>query len=589
MPFQIPNNAEVTYTSQAEPDRVDFDALGYGIERTGVLSGGGYTITGSDLNFDVVAGVAVHDGTTFAVNAGRVVATPSGSSPRFAIVTANKTNGTPTITHGTAQSNPAFPSLPSGHVLLYSIYLPTSLTAILATHVQDKRVEVPRGTNARLVISAGVASADPGLARLADYVCDGTADEVQINAALASLTQTGHPYSLTGAGGGKVVCLGQFSILAPIANTSDNVEFCGVFGMTTITVASGFVGSYAVDFNRDANSRNLLNIHIHDIRLNGATLNNASAGTIAGLRLTAGNSKIERVDATRFTSHGMIHRNFTGDTADQTDWNFCHSYNNAGDGWRSEGAYDNRMTSCETNDNTGCGFRFEGGAWQVVNSMAWVNHDYGFHVSGGLTQMFFSNCKSEQNNGGVFVGLRSSASPTNFTWLGGDIVSNSWDTTNTYDDVYVDAGTNVYFIDANIPARTYYPGQTTLARYGFNMQGGSNVRAFNCSFSTAANYGTSNVNILGGQEGNIWFKDCRNYNPIGAASITATGSPMTITAQYTEETIFLYGGTVSGITKNGVTIATGTHANVPVAVRLLPGEAIVVTYSSAPTMVRDRK
>ena len=75
------------------------------------------------------------------------------------------------------------------------------------------------------------------------------------------------------------------------------------------------------------------------------------------------------------------------------------------------------------------------------------------------------------------------------------------------------------------------------------------------------------------------------FNPAGVSAITVGGSPFTYTAGGTPEAVYLTAGTVSLIVKNGVTLFTAT----PATVYLAPGESIVVTYSLAPTMNRDKK
>ena len=45
-----------------------------------------------------------------------------------------------------------------------------------------------------------------------------------------------------------------------------------------------------------------------------------------------------------------------------------------------------------------------------------------------------------------------------------------------------------------------------------------------------------------------------------------------------------YGGTVSSVAKNSITLATAT----PCQVQLKPGEAVVVTYTGAPTAAKDQ-
>lgn len=72
---------------------------------------------------------------------------------------------------------------------------------------------------------------------------------------------------------------------------------------------------------------------------------------------------------------------------------------------------------------------------------------------------------------------------------------------------------------------------------------------------------------------------------LGVTAITVTASPFTVTAGGTPEVIYVSAGTVSGITKGGVTLGVTTPACIPLA----PGQSIVVTYSAAPTMARDQQ
>lgn len=80
------------------------------------------------------------------------------------------------------------------------------------------------------------------------------------------------------------------------------------------------------------------------------------------------------------------------------------------------------------------------------------------------------------------------------------------------------------------------------------------------------------------------IKDNPGYNPQGPAAISVTASPFTYTAGPTPEVVYIDGGTVSGITRNGVTVGASTGR----AVHLAPNQAVVVTYTVAPTMTKDR-
>jgi len=82
----------------------------------------------------------------------------------------------------------------------------------------------------------------------------------------------------------------------------------------------------------------------------------------------------------------------------------------------------------------------------------------------------------------------------------------------------------------------------------------------------------------------VELRDNRGHNPQGTASITVTSSPFTYTAGSTPEMVYIRAGTVSDVSKNSRTIFTATGCTV----RLEPAQAVVVTYSSAPTMEKDR-
>jgi pectate lyase-like protein len=82
------------------------------------------------------------------------------------------------------------------------------------------------------------------------------------------------------------------------------------------------------------------------------------------------------------------------------------------------------------------------------------------------------------------------------------------------------------------------------------------------------------------------IRNVDGFNPQGAAAITVTASPMTYTNNDgVPEDVHISGGTVSSVAKNSRTLFAVTN----VTVHLDPGEAVVVTYSSAPTMEKNRQ
>jgi hypothetical protein len=92
------------------------------------------------------------------------------------------------------------------------------------------------------------------------------------------------------------------------------------------------------------------------------------------------------------------------------------------------------------------------------------------------------------------------------------------------------------------------------------------------------------INITGGGTVAGSIIGNKGYNPLGASSVTPGASPWTYTAGNTPETLYLRGGTVSGVVKNSQTLFTAT----PAQIDLMPGEATVITYSVAPTAFKDQ-
>src|SRR5207245_905199 len=106
------NNSQATYTYQAEPDRVDFDAIVAGIAGTGVLSGCAVTAQGSpDMTVAVAAGFVKSAGVALAVTAGNVtIGAADATNPRLDLVVVSST-GTKTVRAGTAAASPECPTL----------------------------------------------------------------------------------------------------------------------------------------------------------------------------------------------------------------------------------------------------------------------------------------------------------------------------------------------------------------------------------------------------------------------------------------------------------------------------------------------
>ena len=96
--------------------------------------------------------------------------------------------------------------------------------------------------------------------------------------------------------------------------------------------------------------------------------------------------------------------------------------------------------------------------------------------------------------------------------------------------------------------------------------------------------GTGPVALVGA--GGSLMTNCQGANPVGMATPTVGSSPYTYTnLDNVAEAIYVTGGTVSQITKGGLTIFSAS----PATIYLMPNESITITYSASPTLHVDRK
>lgn len=106
-----------------------------------------------------------------------------------------------------------------------------------------------------------------------------------------------------------------------------------------------------------------------------------------------------------------------------------------------------------------------------------------------------------------------------------------------------------------------------------------------CEGNVVTNIGLGWDSMISVTPTNVRYRRNQGDPNFGASAITVTASPMTYTAGNRPEVVYIKGGTVSAIAKNSRTLLSAS----PGTVYLEPGEAITVTYSSAPTMEKDVK
>jgi len=227
------------------------------------------------------------------------------------------------------------------------------------------------------------------------WQCDGTGDEVQINAAINAVQATGQTSSQAPTGGGGSVLLAgnNFNIANPIQLQSW-VDLGGAFGRagTHINASSGFTGSHMI---QDAQTYTEITT-LHDLYLDGQNNGTALAGVYrssqtAQTPFTYSDPKHIMRDLwiINMTGAGIAF----GTSVRSTLLRDCHI--GLCDGWGIDGSglIDSTCSGIELEGNgtagTSGGIQATGGSTNYSNCRVYNSHGYG--ISGGAARISFDN------------------------------------------------------------------------------------------------------------------------------------------------------------------------------------------------------
>ena len=163
MGYTIPNDPDASITDQSEPDSLDFVTLGN--RSSGVVSGCAVTASGvADQNVAIASGEVLSNGTYFTVT-GTTLSLGQGDAtgPRFDLVVVNS-SGAVAKRQGTPGSNPTFPALTAGDVLLAAVYRASGTSDVVtSTRIIDKSITQPSNTK-----RTGAGTPDNSLGAIGD-------------------------------------------------------------------------------------------------------------------------------------------------------------------------------------------------------------------------------------------------------------------------------------------------------------------------------------------------------------------------------------------------------------------------------------
>ena len=124
-----------------------------------------------------------------------------------------------------------------------------------------------------------------------------------------------------------------------------------------------------------------------------------------------------------------------------------------------------------------------------------------------------------------------------------------------------------------------------LGKLGFFAVGEAEFAGINETIDTTIGAMGTVVSALIPGNGSF-FRGCGGYNPQGVIVVQPTASPMLyVNTDGVREVVYISGGTVSLISKNGIACFTGSN----VSIELEPLESLTITYTVAPSIRADRK
>lgn len=254
------------------------------------------------------------------------------------------------------------------------------------------------------VVTVASSNESASVKATADYVCDGTADEVQINAALASVGSESVTGAAKGANGGMVILVGRkFTISGPVLLQSQT-ELVGAYGKSGTWIYCA--GSYAPGSAGGIIELATLNTQytvVRDVGLHGNSVN------VCGIRHEMGVGQeydgyhvAKDIYIWNVGSHGVYALNQLGGRLRGNMYSDMRIINAGGYGVYSKcpdsfyQLIDVGSAGSNIGGAAGHGFYCGHSNNRYVNCKAWFSDGTGFHIAGGRDNML-SGCESQDN------------------------------------------------------------------------------------------------------------------------------------------------------------------------------------------------
>jgi len=254
-----------------------------------------------------------------------------------------------------------------------------------AEHIFDDENRALRGS------SFIVAASDSRDKERADYVCDGVADEVEINTAIDELPDTG---------GGIQLLEGTYDIDSKIIIDKDNVLIMGLGRATKIQTNNNI---YMIHAN------NKTGVLIGNLRLYGAGAGNGS--NIGIVLETVTESFIDKCWIEHCGGLGLFF-----DTCNTITVSNCKIFNITNFGIQTTDCTECAFLGCSIHSNDASGILIDAGERNIVaNNLVYENEQMGIYISFSNNNIITDNVvrDNDYSNLALFDGIRLSAADRN--------------------------------------------------------------------------------------------------------------------------------------------------------------------------------
>jgi hypothetical protein len=306
----------------------------------------------------------------------------------------------------------------------------------------------------------------------ADYVCDGTNDETEINAALAALPVNG---------GRLILTEGTFNIASSILVQNDNAQIVGAgtgqrtgatqTGVGTKLQAASGISTAVVLVQRAANDRPVYGVLLRDFTVDGAALGTA----VDGVLFRSNRGHIDHVHVHRCSGNGIRLLGYPSPSSWDT--------------------YDTEVAFCQMGDNTAAGIVFDSDTadGHLVHCILYNNNDniviksasqqitgchtynatrYNIFFDGGGSRTKIVNCKIEgAGQHGVNIDS-TNGGYSDIQMTGNGFSTNGDSADNTYDHIIIQ-GPSINGVTRTMIVGNVFGHKNSVSpnkcRYGVNL------------------------------------------------------------------------------------------------------------------------